>query len=172
MSAGNGNGLTLGRLVYGTRLRRTLVRATILGVLVFLVFRFVFLGVQVDGGSMAPTYSDRGINLVNRLAYLWAEPQRGDVVGVRLREHSHSVLWMKRVVGLPGEAIGFENGCVTVNGVRIDEPYVQFRSDWNRDPVVCGPDEYFVVGDNRSMPMEGHRFGRTKARLIAGKMLL
>lgn len=172
MNLMQGRGLSLGRLVYGTNLRRTLIRAAVLGALVFVVFRFVFVAVRVDGSSMAPTYPSHGINFVNRLAYQKIEPQRGDVVGVWLREGSYSFLWMKRIVGLPGEAIGFENGRVTVNGVRLAEPYVRLPSDWNRDPVVCGPDEYYVVGDNRSMDIDSHRHGRVKRSLIAGKMVL
>ena len=172
VSANEGKRLSLGRLVYGTNLRRTLIRAAILGVLVFIVFRFVFVGVRVNGASMAPTYASNGINLVNRLSYLWSAPQRGDVVGVWLRADGHSVLWMKRIVGLPGEAIGFQDGRVTVNGKALDEPYVLLPSDWNSEPVVCGPDEYYIVGDNRSMPIELHKHGRVKRRLIAGKMVL
>ncbi|MCU0788883.1 MAG: signal peptidase I [Verrucomicrobia bacterium] len=169
---GNGDGFSLGKLVYGTSPRRTLLRAAVLAALCLIVFKFMFVPARVDGGSMAPTYSNHGLNLINRMAYLQNKPQRGDVVAIRLRETGHSIVLMKRVVGLPGEAIGFQNGRVTVDGQLLDEPYVQLPSDWERAPVVCGPDEYFVVGDNRSMLMDGHWFGRAKASLIAGKMVL
>jgi signal peptidase I len=162
----------LGRLVYGTSLRRTLVRAGVLAAVCLVTFKFVFIPARVDGGSMAPTYSNHGLNLVNRMAYLSKSPQRGDVVAIRLRETGHSIVLMKRVVGLPGETIGFQHGRVTVNGVRLEEPYVKLPSDWNMEPVTCGPDEYFVVGDNRSMPIDDHWHGRAKASLIAGKMVL
>ena len=166
------NGFPLGRLVYGTSLRRTLVRAAVLGGIVLITFKFLFIPARVDGGSMAPTYPNRTLNLVNRLAYLNNSPQRGDVVAIWLRETGHSVVLMKRVVGLPGEEIGFQDGHATVNGVKLQEPYLRFPSDWERAAVKCGPDEYFVVGDNRSMDIEGHWFGRAKASLIAGKMVL
>jgi signal peptidase I len=169
---GKGKGKGLARWVYGTSLRRTLVRCVLLAAVCLVVFKFVFIPVRVDGGSMLPTYASRGLNLVNRLAYRHAAPQRGDVVAIWMRETSRQAVLMKRVVGLPGESIGFQNGQVTVDGVPLDEPYVRYPSDWNREPVPCGPDEYFVVGDNRSMPMEGHWFGRAKAKLIAGRMLL
>jgi len=166
------DGFSLGRLVYGTSLRRTILRAAVLALVCLIIFKFMFIPARVDGGSMAPTYSNHGLNLVNRMAYLHKNPQRGDVVAIRLRETGHSIVLMKRVVGLPGEAIGFQNGRVLVDGRLLDEPYVQFPSDWERLPVVCGPDEYFVVGDNRSMPMDGHWLGRAKASLIAGRMVL
>ncbi len=172
MSESVGKFRPLGRLVYGTSLRRTLVRALILCVVCLLAVKFVFIPVRVDGGSMAPTYSDKGLNLVNRMAYKRHAPQRGDVVAIWLRDDGFSVVLMKRIVGLPGESIGFRHGHVTVNGVRMEEPYVRFGSDWNQEPVVCGPDEYFFVGDNRSMQIEDHTLGRVKRSSIAGKMVL
>lgn len=172
MNEQKGNGLTLGRLVYGTSLRRTLFRSVVLALVCLVTFKFMLVPVRVDGGSMAPTYVSNRLNLVNRLAYMRSTPQRGDVVAVRLRETGRSIVYMKRVVGLPGESIGFRNGRVTVDGQQQVEPYVKFESDWDRASVVCGPDEYFVVGDNRSMAIEGHRFGRAKETLILGRMLL
>ena len=62
-------------------------------------------------------------------------------MAIWLGHNGSSVLLMKRVVGLPGEAIGFSNGHVTVDGIRLDEPYVRFSSDWNREAVPCGFDE-------------------------------
>jgi len=172
MNESNGNTLTLGKLVYGTSLRRTLVRALILTILVLVAVKFLFIPVRVAGGSMSPTYSDKTLNLVNRLAYRRATPQRGDVVAIWIRDNGFSVVLMKRVVGLPGEAIGFHAGYVTVDGVPLEEPYVKFESDWNEEAVLCRPDEYFFVGDNRSMPFEDHTLGRAKLSMIAGKMVL
>jgi signal peptidase I len=172
MNEPNGRRITLGRLVYGTSLRRTLVRSLVVVGVCLIATKFLFIPVRVEGGSMSPTYSDRGLNLVNRMAYKHAEPRRGDVVAIWLRENGFSVVLMKRVVGLPGELVGFRNGRVTVNGMVIEEPYVRFYSDWAQDPVLCGDDEYFVVGDNLSMPIEDHTLGRVKRGLIAGKMVL
>lgn len=172
MTEPSGKLSVLGRLVYGTSLRRTLFRALIVSALCLIAVKFVFIPVRVEGGSMSPTYSDRGLNLVNRMAYKRHAPRRGDVVAIWLRENGYSVVLMKRIVGLPGESIGFKGGYVTVNGVRIEEPYVRFGSDWNHEPVLCGPDEYFYVGDNRSMPMEDHTLGLVKRSMIAGKMVL
>jgi len=79
---------------------------------------------------------------------------------------------LKRVVGLPGERIGFSSGHVTVNGSAIEEPYRKLKSNWERQPVLLGPDEYFVVGDNRSMPIEDHTLGIAKRERILGKAML
>ena len=157
-------------LTIGRNPRLTLVRAIILGVLTVAIFKTCILSVRVQGGSMLPTYKNNRVNFLNRLAYRKHGPQRGDVVGIRFA--GPSVMLLKRVVGLPGERIGFHAGSVTVNGRAIAEPYVQFPSDWERDPVLLGPDEYFVVGDNRSMPMEDHTFGIARRERILGKAML
>jgi signal peptidase I len=119
---------------------------------------------------MLPSYKDGRVNFINRLAYRNHPPQRGDVVGVRFA--GPSVMLLKRVVGLPGERIGFSTGHVTVNGKSLDEPYPLWPSNWEREPVELAPDEYFVVGDNRTMPMRDHTFGIAKRERILGKLML
>ena len=81
----------------------------------FVVFKFVLLPIRVEGGSMLPTYQDRSVNFVNRLAYLFHEPRRGDVVAIGLLAGEH-VMYMKRVVGLPGETVAFHKGHLYING--------------------------------------------------------
>jgi signal peptidase I len=170
MSENNPQPHWLRRLVFGSNPKRTLIRAAVLGALTVLAFKFALLPVRIEGGSMRPTYSDRSINFVNLLAFVTHEPRRGDVVAIRFA--GPHIMLLKRVVGLPGESIGFSKGRVQVNGQALDEPYVRFPSNWERDPVHLGPDEYFVVGDNRSMPMRDHTFGVAKRERILGKVLL
>lgn len=157
-------------IILGRNPRFTLIRAACLAATAFVIFRFILLPIRVTGGSMEPNYHDRSVNFINQLAYRWHEPQRGDVVGVRFA--GPSVMLLKRVVGLPGELIGFRNGRVTVNGEALDEPYIKLPTDWARHPVQLGPDDYFVVGDNRSMPIENHMLGITKRERIIGKPIL
>lgn len=148
----------------------TLVRAVILAVLTVIIFKTAVLPVRVTGISMLPSYKDGRVNFINRLAYRKRNPQRGDVVGVRFA--GPSIMLLKRVVGLPGERIGFSSGHVTVNGKPLDEPYPLLPSNWEREPVELAPDEFFVVGDNRTMPMKDHTFGIAKRERIMGKLLL
>ena len=161
----------LKRLIIGANLRRTLLRAGLLLVLTVLLFRFVFAPLRLDGTSMEPTFNHGQIALANRLAYIHHGPERGDVVAVRMRNSGRSIFLLKRVVGLPGERIGFQEGKVTVDGVRLEEDYLSYDSDWNRPPVLCETREYFVVGDNRSMPIRQHSFGRTTMSRIVGKVI-
>src|SRR5215510_6886513 len=112
------------RLLIGRRPKRTLVRIVVLVITAFVLSRFVFLPIRVDGGSMLPTYKEHGVNFVNRLAYLFHEPRRGDVVAIRLA--GPSIMYMKRIVGLPGETVTFHDGHVFIDGKLLNEPYVKF----------------------------------------------
>ena len=76
-------------------------------------------------------------------------------------------MYMKRVVGLPGESIAFRDGKLYINDQPIDEPYVKSpRMAWQMPPMHLGPNWYYVVGDNRSMSFEDHYQG--KADLVTG----
>jgi len=172
-------------VVMGRNPKKTLVRIAVLIVTSFIVFKFILLHIQIEGISMLPTYPDQSKHFVNRFAYLWHGPQRGDVVGIRFSTNApagihqaanwlkppHAML-LKRIVGLPGETVAFADGRVLINGEVLDEPYEKTPCDWNRPPVKLGPDEYFVVGDNRTMPWEDHTFGRAQRSQIVGKALL
>jgi len=59
-----------------------------------------------------------------------------------------------------------------INGEVLDEPYEKLSCDWDLPPEKLGPDEYFVVGDNRSMPWQDHKFGKVDRNRIVGKAVL
>lgn len=160
---------------FGRDWRFTLVRLAILVAACFLVFRFILLPVRVEGISMLPTCQNGSVNFVNRLAYVWHPPRRGDVVGIRLADFDikrSSIMYLKRIIGLPGETVAFVNGKVLINGRPLDEPYEKKTCDWNVPPVKLAPDQYFVVGDNRSMPPQYHEYGGAWRDQIIGKLLL
>ena len=159
------------RVLIGRNPKRTLVRIVILVVVSTVLFKFVLQPIRVEGGSMLPTYQDRGIHLVNRLAYIYHQPRRGDVVAIRTFAGEH-VMYMKRIIGLPGETVEFHRGRLYINSQPTNEPYVKFRCDWNHEPEPVGPDQYYVVGDNRAMPWDDHVKGRPTRDLIVGKVIL
>ena len=119
---------------------------------------------------MSPTYRDNQINVINHLAYRSHEPNRRDVVAIRTT--GTSILLLKRIVGLPGETIEFVDGKLLVNGIELDEPYVKHECNWNMPPRKLFDDEFFVVGDNRSMSMANHDFGMAPRERIMGRILL
>jgi signal peptidase I len=154
----------------GRNPKMTVIRIVTLIVFCFLFFNFVLLPIRVTGISMLPTYKNGSFNFVNRLAYLRHEPRRGDVISIRYAG-IHMML-MKRVVGLPGETVAFVDGQVFINGRALAEPYEKFPSDWNLPPEKLDSNEYYVVGDNRTMPPEDHTKGKVERQRIIGKVIL
>lgn len=154
----------------GRRPKRTIGRIVILVAVCFVVFRYLLLPFRVEGISMFPTYRNNQINCLNRLAYLLHEPRRGDVVGVRLIAGPH-MMFLKRVIGLPGEIVEFRAGRLVVDGQVIPEPYVH-GCQWEMKPEKIEAGRYYVVGDNRSMQQRYHEQGQAPRRLIMGKVLL
>jgi signal peptidase I len=118
---------------------------------------------------MLPTYRSNELNLVNRLSYASSSPARGDVVAIRLA--GPSLVYVKRIVGLPGERVSIVRGVIHINGVPLDEPYVSDRRPWDRPEVTLGAREYFVVGDNRGMSQGFHKFGAVDRDRILGKVI-
>lgn len=159
-------------VIIGRNPRLTFIRIVILVAVSVVVFKYVLLPIRVEGPSMLPTYRNGSVNFVNRLAYLYSEPKRGDVIAVRFT--GPNMMLMKRVIGLPGETIEYVDGRVVVNGHFLAEPYLKNRCDWNVRPehFQLGDDEYYVVGDNRSMPYELHEKGAARRERIMGRILL
>jgi signal peptidase I len=159
----------LSRAVVGSDPTRTLVRIVILVGAAYLLVTYGILPVRGSGPSMSPTIRDGEFLVVNRLSYSLRLPRRGEVVAVRLAGE-HAVL-IKRILAGPGDRLAIQRGAVVVNDVAIDEPYVELRQAWNLDELTLGADQYFVVGDNRGMPMELHTMGTVSRSRLVGPVL-
>lgn len=157
------------RIAFGSNPRRTAVRILVLAALSVVVFGWVLLPVRTDGISMQPAYQSGRLNLVNRLAYWRRGPARGDVVAIRLA--GPHVVYVKRIVALPGERLRIDDGQVYIEGRPLTEPYVQSRAAWNVPEVSLASGEYYVIGDNRGMRASDHDFGRVSADRILGSLL-
>lgn len=159
----------LARLVVGANPARTAVRSAVLIAAGALLVTYGILPVRGSGPSMLPTVQDGQLMIVGRLSYRWRRPRRGELAAVRL-EDDRAVL-IKRIIAGPGDRLAIDRGIVSVNGVALDEPYVQLRNPWRIDEFALGADEYFVVGDNRGMPMELHTMGRVAGERLIGPVL-
>jgi signal peptidase I len=115
---------------------------------------------------MEPTYRDGSFNFCFRLRYFFSEPQRRDVVTIRLA--GESIMLLKRVVGLAGDVVAFKGGRLFVNQKPVKEPYLVYPSNWNLPQRTVKPGYVYVVGDNRSVPIEMHQFGQTPVKRIVG----
>ncbi len=109
------------------------------------VRQWVWTPVLVAGGSMRPTLRALQLAGVNKLAYRFGPPRRGDIVMVRTGQG-----WMvKRIIGLPGEEVALRAGVFFINGRPLAEPYVGSAGADNTEPGRLGPNRFVVAGDNR-----------------------
>jgi len=147
-----------------------LLETLILSVILFLAINAVSARVRVDGFSMRPTLNDGEFILVNRLAYKFADPQRGEIIVFRSPVTPGEDL-IKRIIGLPGDEVIIQNGKVVVNGVTLNEPYIaaepHYTGAWQ---VVKG--YLFVLGDNRNDSSDSHSWGLVPMSNVMGKSLL
>jgi signal peptidase I len=158
--------------------RRTLLELPIILLISFaLVFGFVRPVIAapfyVGSGSMVPTLMVWDRILINKLAYDFAEPQRGDIVLFESPEGEKDPL-IKRVVGVPGDTIEIRAGALYVNGRLQKEPYV--NNDLRNLQSPYGPTEvperhYFMMGDNRGNSADSRFFGPVPQRNLIGEAL-
>ena len=106
-------------ILIGRDPRRTLVRMAVTAVVCTVVFKYVFRPALVRGESMEPTIPRRGLRFINLLAYRAHDPQRGDIVAVRMT--GHNMFYLKRVLGLPGETVELRDGALWINGEEVPE---------------------------------------------------
>jgi signal peptidase I len=138
--------------------------------LALVIIVFLYQPVKVEGTSMAPLLSDQERIFINKFVYRFEPIQRGDVV-VFWYPLDHSKSFIKRVVGLPGEAVEIRQGAVYVDGRIVREPYVppQYEDLSDFGPVRVPKDNYFVMGDHRISSNDSRVFGPVASRFIYGR---
>lgn len=136
----------------------------------FFIITFLYQPVKVEGTSMQPELRDQDRLFVNKFAYNFEKISRGDVV-VFYYPRDTQKSYIKRVIALPGDDVRIDDGRVFVNGKRVDEPYVpnRFHDTRSMPETVVPPDEYFVMGDHRSISSDSRDFGPVTRKLIYGK---
>lgn len=151
-----------------------LVRVAIMAaVTVGLIRYFIFKPFYVEGQSMEPTYEESQYLIIDEITYRFHEPKRGEVIVLRapIVEKDY---YLKRIIGLPGDQIKVENNKVIIyntqnpRGVLLEEKYLTETTPGTAN-YTLGPDEYFVMGDNRDASFDSRRFGPIKRNTIVGR---
>jgi signal peptidase I len=150
----------------GSSLFREIVETLLLTVVIFVLVNAITGRFRIDGSSMEPNLHDGEYVIVNRVVYRLQAPQRGDVV-VFQREGKRE--FIKRIIGLPGETVEVKGSRVLVNGVALTEPYIAQPNAYSMEPRTIGPNEYFVLGDNRNNSSDSHNWGTIPLSVIDGK---
>lgn len=157
------------------------IKALIIALLLAVLIRFFFFApIVVEGQSMMPTlhHSDRMI--VNKIGYTISEPDRFDIVVFHATEEKD---YIKRVIGLPGDTIVYDNDILYINNEPYDEPYLdelknqlggsKLTYDFTLQEVtneVSVPEGYlFVMGDNRQHSLDSRDIGLIPIDEVVGK---
>ena len=137
--------------------------------LLAIVLATIFVRIpQVDGISMAPTIPSGAIVVTESLSGNFLPPRRGEIVAFTL-DISRRETYIKRVIALPGDRIGIDNGAVFVNGVRIHEPFVRFHDSRSMPTIVVPPGKLFVLGDDRAHSEDSRFFGPIAESQVTGR---
>jgi len=108
--------------------------------------------------------------VVNRLAYRWSDLTRGDIIVFNF-PFDPDRRFIKRLIGLPGDRIMVQDGRLYINNVPVEEPYIAappvYRGTW-----TVGPDEVFVLGDNRNNSSDSQNWGMLPINEIIGKAVV
>lgn len=156
------------------RLVREIVETIVLTLLMFLIIRFAIQNFNVDGTSMEPNLHNGELILVDKWTYLFRPPTRGDVIVFVAPPHP-SMDYVKRVIGVPGDIITVRDTTVIVDGVTLDETYVDPRNQGNLfankniTNMVVPPGDYFVLGDNRAVSSDSRDWGFVPKANIVGR---
>lgn len=147
----------------------------------FLIRTFLFQQYYIDGPSMQTTLMPRDRVLVNKMSYRLHDVNRGDVVVFdRLSGQNHDDL-IKRVIGLPGESVEIKSCLVYVDGMLLEEPYLDPLQLAQIDlrnrcgdyvdvaPAIVPEDNVFVMGDNRVQSFDSRAFGAIEIDKIRGR---
>lgn len=142
---------------------------------------FLFTPIMVDGESMMPTLENGERMIVNKLGYTIGKPERYDIVVFHANEDKD---YIKRVIGLPGDHIAYENDQLYINGEIQNEPYLStikkqqsmngkvFTIDFTLEELLeinVIPEGYvFVLGDNRKKSTDSRIIGLVPIEEIVG----
>ena len=139
---------------------------------IVLIRTFIVTPVRVNGTSMHPTLKDGEIMILNKIDYVFNDIERFDIVVVKT---DHNKL-IKRVIGLPGETLKYENNTLYIDGEEIEEPYLKEPTeDFNIEELnyeKLPEDCYFVMGDNRDNSNDSRLLGCIPKKDIEGSSSL
>lgn len=158
------------------------IKAFAIGIVIFAFIRtFFFSNYIVEGQSMMPTLQDGNKLVVNKLDYKVADFHRFDVIVFHANKKED---YVKRIIGLPGDEITYQNDQLFINGKKVAEPFLKaykqklaggkLTADFTLEQVTGKnkvPDgKLFVLGDNRIGSYDSRYFGFISIKQVVGKV--
>jgi signal peptidase I len=135
----------------------------VLLIVIIVIKFFVVSPIRVNGDSMNPTLEDRDIMILDEISYRFSNIKRFDIVVVK----KNGEFLIKRVIGLPGDEIRYEDNTLYINDKLIKE---KFNHEDTKDfDTIVPDDKYFVMGDNRNNSVDSRMIGPISKKEILGK---
>lgn len=156
-----------------------IVKFALIALLIVVPIRwFVAQPFIVKGASMEPTFQNGDYLIVDQLSYRFQEPERGDVIIMRYPKDP-TVFFIKRVIGLPNETVELVGEHVIIRrdgdspSLTLDQSFLDpARASEAYGTYALGPDEYFVMGDNRDASSDSRSWGPLPKKNVIGHALL
>jgi signal peptidase I len=147
-----------------------IVETLMIAAVLFFGINFLTARIRVDGDSMEPTLHNDELIIVNKIAYHLVEPKTTDVI-VFYYPRNPSEEYIKRVIGTPGDLVEIRDRKVYVNGIELEEPYINAPPNHGGSWTV--PEgSLFVLGDNRNNSSDSRTWGTVPMDYVIGKAVL
>lgn len=158
---------------------KNFVEMVLVVVITYVVFTYIIKPIRIEGSSMMSTVANQDMALVDAIGLKMNGVERFDVVLVESNRLNETLI--KRVIGLPNETIEYREDCLYVNGVYVEENFLDdifmneskqmynttyFTNDFK---IKLGEGEYFVLGDNRLNSKDSRMLGSFKITEFIGK---
>ncbi len=156
---------------------REIITVLVVAAVIILGLQAVIQKFVVDGPSMNFTLHNGQQVLVNKIVYVFHEPERGDIIVFHPPPEIDEDDYIKRIIGLPGEKVVLHNGKVAIHKadgslIELDEPYVTRPSMKDYEGNIIPEGEYFVMGDNRVNSSDSRTGWTLREEDIIGKAWL
>lgn len=148
---------------------RELIISVLMGAGLFILLQSTIQTSIVSSSSMEPDLTVGQRLVVSKITYYFDRPKRGDIIVFRPPSNPNATPYIKRVIGLPGDAVEIKDGKVYINGSPIIEPYIKETPLYYMPPEIVPVDNYFVLGDNRNDSNDSHVWGMVPRGNIIGK---
>jgi signal peptidase I len=145
-----------------------LAETFLLAIVMYLIIQTLTARIKVESTSMVPTLRANDYVVVNKLAYTFGNPSRGDIIVFKYPPDPTQIPYIKRVIGLPGDQVHIAGGKVYINGVMLNEPYLKVTTNQGGDWTVPA-ESLFVMGDNRNGSSDSRAWGFVPLGNVIGK---
>lgn len=148
------------------------VESLVFAVALFLLLRaFVVETFQIPSESMIPTFYRGDRLFASKFSYLFRSPYRGEIIIFRSPPNP-DLIFIKRVIGLPGDTVEVRDGVTYVNGKPLEEPFIAAASLREFGPLVVPDNSFFVMGDNRNNSSDSRVWGPVPRKYLVAKPIL